>query len=47
MRGLCVYGTGQRGFVEQIEEMNAEYVLEYGEEIGLGDCAYTIISIDD
>ncbi len=34
-------------FVEQIEEMNAEYVLEYGEEIGLGDCAYTIISIDD
>lgn len=33
-------------FVNCMETCNAEYVLEYGEEIGLGDCAYTVISVD-
>lgn len=34
-------------FIRQIEALHAEHILEYGEEIGLGDCAYTVVTIDD
>ena len=34
-------------FVDQIEAVQAEHILEYGEEIGLGNCAYTVAVIDD
>lgn len=33
-------------FVEVLEAADAEYVLEYAEEIGLGNSAYTLVTID-
>ncbi len=33
-------------FVDWMEKLNGEYVLEYAEEIGLGSSAYTLVSVD-
>ncbi len=33
-------------FVEGLEAADAEYVLEYAEEVGLGNSAYTLVTID-
>lgn len=33
-------------FVEVIEAQNAEYVLEHAEEVGLGNSAYTLVTIE-
>lgn len=43
---LIYMADGNEAFVEQMEEKNAEYVLEYAEEIGLGNSAYTLVKID-
>lgn len=43
---LIYMADGNEAFVEQIEAMNAEYVLEYAEEIGLGNSAYTLVVIE-
>lgn len=42
-----IYMTKENeGFVEQLEAADAEYVLEYAEEAGLGNSAYTLVTID-
>ena len=33
-------------FVKELETANGEYVLEYAEELGLGNSAYTLVTID-
>lgn len=43
---LIYMADENEAFVERMEEKNAEYILEYAEEIGLGNSAYTLVSID-
>lgn len=44
---LIYQAEGREALVERMESRNAEHVLEYGEEIGLGSRSYRLISIDD
>lgn len=44
---LIYQAEGNEAFVNRMESRNAEHVLEYGEEIGLGSHSYTLVSIDE
>ena len=44
---LIYQAEGNESFVRRMESLNAEHVLEAGEQIGLGNRTYTLISIDE
>lgn len=44
---LIYEAEGNESFVKRMESKNAEHVLEHGEKIGLGNRAYSLVSIDD
>jgi len=43
---LIKKAEGNKSFLQRMESQNAEHVLEYGEEIGLGSRVYQLESID-
>ncbi|MDE7313317.1 MAG: DUF362 domain-containing protein [Eubacterium sp.] len=44
---LIYMAQGSEPFVEVIEAQNGEYVLEHAEEVGLGNSAYTLVTLDE
>lgn len=43
---LIYMADGTEDFITRMEDRNAEYALEYAEQLGLGSSAYTLVTID-